>query len=99
MTNLQDELPLEWPVYHEYTIELRKGADPEDMEVLRHHTASTSLDAIGLIGGLRDRSAFRDKVAWRAQEVDGKGDLFGLAPDGVIFQIHVTPDLNTELAE
>lgn len=86
-------------MYDCYTIELRKGADPEDMEVLRHHTATTVTDAIGLIEGLRDRSAFRDKVTWRDKEVDGKGDLFGLAPGGVIFLIHVTPDLNTELAE
>jgi hypothetical protein len=69
------------------------------MEVLRQSKATETRDAISLIEALRDRSAFRDKVVWRSQEVDGHGDLFGLAPGGVIFQIHVTPDLNTELAE
>jgi len=92
----QPELSLEWPVYTNYTIELRKGNPPGDMEVVREHVATTTIDAVGVIDGLRDRSAFRDKVVWRDQEVDSNGDLFGLAK-GVVWQIHVTPDLNTEL--
>jgi hypothetical protein len=92
----QPELPLEWPVYKEYLIELRRGSSPGEMEVVRHNTARTAADAVGLIEGLRDRASFKDNVEWRDQEVDGKGDLFGLAK-GVVWQIHVTPDLNTEL--
>lgn len=93
----QPELPLEWPVYDHYTIELRKGNPPGEMEVLKQHTATTTIDAIGIIESMRDRTAFRDKVVWRDREVDGNGDLYGLVK-GVTWQIHVTPDLNTGIA-
>lgn len=97
MTSEQQELPLEWTVYDHYVIELRKGSDPDSTELVRQQTATNASDAIDLIEALRDRATFTDKVAWRAQEVDGKGDLYGLA-GGVIYQIHVTPDLNTDLS-
>jgi hypothetical protein len=84
-------------MHDEYTIELRKGNDPEAMDTVRSGTATTTADAVSLIEAFRDRAAFRDDVTWRSDEVDGKGDLFGLAPGGVIWQVHVTPDLNTEL--
>ena len=75
----QPELALEWPVYDEYVIELRKGSDPEAMEVVRHQATETAADAVSIIEAFRDRAAFREDVTWRADEVDGKGDLYGLA--------------------
>lgn len=79
-----------------YTIVLRKGTPPADMEEVRSATAQTVQTAVNIIESFRDRSAFRDKVEWVSKEVDGTGSLFGLAK-GVTWQIQVTPDLNTPL--
>ena len=99
MTNTayeQPELPLEWPVHDHYTVELRKGAVGE-MEPVRSMQAPTVEDAISLIESFRDLAANRDGVTWRDNDVDNHGDLYGLAKGGIVWQIHVTPDLNTEL--
>ena len=81
-----------------YTIELRHGTDPEALEVERTQTARSGTDAISIIEAFRDRCSFRYNVTWRSDEVDQGGDLYGLAPGGEIWQINVTPDLDTELA-
>jgi hypothetical protein len=90
----QQELPLEWPVYDHYTVELRKGAE---LETVRSMKAESAEDALGFIEGFRDSSETKDHVTWKDREVDGTGSLMGLAPGGVVWQIQVTPDLNTEL--
>ena len=92
----QQELPLEWPVHDHYTVELRKGA-VGDLQTVRSTEATTAEDALELIESFRDASESRDKVTWREREVDGTGSMMGLAPGGVVWQIHVNPDLNTAL--
>ena len=80
------------PVADHYEIELRKGMPPE-MEVLRHHEVTTLDDAYSMIEGIRDIVHNRDQVTWQDEEPNRKGDLFGLSPGGVVWQIHVTPPL------
>lgn len=92
----QPELPLEWPVHDHYTIELRKGA-MGDLQTVRSMDATTAEDALSLIEGFRDSSEGRDNVTWQVREPDGTGSMMGLAPGGVVWQIHVSPDLNTQL--
>jgi len=92
ITYEQPELPLEWPVHDHYTVELRKSG-----ETIRSMRASSTEDAIGMIEGFRDSSETKDQVTWRDRDVDGTGSLVGLAPGGVVWQIHVSPNLNTEL--
>jgi hypothetical protein len=89
-------LDLEHPVYDHYTIELRKGTPPDNMEVQRSATAESLENAISIIDSFRSRSSFKDHVKWVANEVDGTGSLFGLA-EGLTWQIQVVPDLNTPL--
>ena len=93
----QPELPLEWPEYHSYKIELRKGA-VHDLEVIRAHEVTDVIDAESMIEGIRDTVQGRDDVTWNGEEVDEHGYLYGLAPGGVVFQIHVTPPLNVALS-
>ena len=92
----QPELPLEWPVYKHYTIELRKGA-MGDLQTVRSTDAETAENALELIESFRDASESRDHVTWQVREPDGTGSMMGLAPGGVVYQIHVNPDLNTAL--
>ena len=92
----QQELPLEWPVYKHYTVELRKGA-MGDLQTVRSTDADSAGDALDLIESFRDTSASRDNVTWQVREPDGTGSMMGLAPGGVVWQIHVNPDLNTAL--
>ena len=92
----QQELPLEWTVQDHYTIELRKGA-MGDLQTVRSMEATTAEDALSLIEGFRDSSEGRDNVTWQIREPDGTGSMMGLAPGGVVWQIHVNPDLNTQL--
>lgn len=93
----QLELPLEFATYDHYTVKLSKGA-VGDMEVLRTHTAQTVDDALNLIEGLRDTAVNRDKVTWQHDEVDERGILYGLAPQGVVFELAVEPPLTTPLS-
>ena len=92
----QQELPLEWPVNKQYVIELRKG-EMGDLQTQRTMEADNVEDALGVIEGFRNTSESRDDVTWREREVDGTGSMMGLAPGGVVWQIQVTPDLNTAL--
>lgn len=92
----QQELALEYPVRDHYTIELRKGA-MGDLQTVRSMEAQTAEDALNLIEGFRDSSESRDDVTWQNREPDGTGSMMGLAPGGVVWQIHVNPDLNTQL--
>jgi hypothetical protein len=93
----QLQLDLEYPVsqHDHYEIELRKGSPP-NQEVVGTTKALTVDDAIDLIDSYRELGANRHNVTWKGDEVDNFGDLYGLA-EGVIWQIHVTPNLNTEL--
>lgn len=99
MTNQPEqlELDLEFPTYDHYTITLGKGA-VGDMEIVRTHTAKSVDDATNLVDGLRDTAANRDKVQWQTDEVNEAGQLYGLAPGGVVFEISVVPPLSTPLA-
>ena len=94
--NEQLTLDLEYPVYDHYVIELRKGTPPNDMEIVRTATAESVENAVNIIESFRGRAAFKDKVQWVSNEVDGSGSLFGLV-NGVTWQIQVVPDLNTTL--
>ena len=97
--NEQQELDLEYAVYEHYVVELRQGSPPN--QVTLHSTkAKTVDDAVDLIEGFRELGRDKHNVAWKDEEVDTYGDLYGLAPGnegGEIWQIHVTPNLETEL--
>jgi hypothetical protein len=80
-----------------YLIEVRKGTG-DDAEIVRAHKAHNVDDAIGLIEGLRDAAVGRDNVTWQNEEVDNAGAMYGLAPGGLVWEIHVTPPLTEELA-
>jgi hypothetical protein len=88
------ELPIE-PVYSHYTVELRKGSPAE--ETVRHHEVKTVPEAEKLIEGLRDTANQRDGVSWQYEEVDVQGNLYGLAPGGVVYTINVVPPLSVAL--
>ena len=90
------ELPLEWLPYDHYKVEIRNGPLFEE-KALRSHKAESVADAVSLIEGLRDTYAARAEVVWQAEEVNGEGKLFGLAPEGVVWVIQVTPPLSTPL--
>lgn len=92
----QPELPLEWPPYDHYKVEIRSGPLFEE-GALRTHKAESVEDAVNLIEGLRDTYAARAEVVWQADEVNGEGKLHGLAPEGVVWLIQVTPPLTTPL--
>jgi hypothetical protein len=92
----QSELPLEWPEYDHYTVEIRSGPLFEE-KPLRTHTADSPEDALNLIEGLRDTYGERMDVTWDGEEVDGNGILRGLAPEGVVFVISVVPPLSVEI--
>ena len=92
----QSELPLEHAVYDHYTIELRKGPQHAE-ETVRHHEVKTAPEAEKLIEGLRDTANQRDGVSWQFEEVDVQGNLYGLAPGGVVFLITVVPPLSVAL--
>ena len=93
----QPELPLELPVTDNYKVEICKGPLFQE-ETLRSHIADDAYDALNLIEGLRDTYASRVGVIWQNEEVDGNGHLFGLAPEGVVYLIRVTPPLTTAQA-
>jgi hypothetical protein len=99
MTNepVQLELDLEYPGYDHYTVKLAKGAQG-DMQVVRTHQATDVDSAINFVESLRDLTANRDEVQWQREGVDERGLLFGLAPQGVVFEISVVPPLSTPLA-
>jgi hypothetical protein len=96
----QPELPLEFPMStaDHYTIELRKGPNGDPTEIVRTHTATNVTDAEALIEGLRDSAFQREEVTWQSEEVNAEGNLYGLAPHGVVYQIAVRPALNVALA-
>ena len=76
----------------EYRVELCTGPLSEE-EVIRKHVADDASDALNLIEGLRDTYAERADVVWQSEEVNDDGQLFGLAPGGVVYQIRVVPPL------
>ena len=92
----QLELPLEYHMHDHYTVELRKGA-VGDMQTLRTHQAKSTEDAANLIEGLRDSCLQRDNVTWQNDEVDGQGNLYGMA-GSTVFQISVVPPLSVSLS-
>jgi hypothetical protein len=94
----QSELPLEWPDYDHYTIEIRKGPQHSE-EVLREHTAKSVEEAENLIEALRDTYYNRNDVTWQNEEVDVHGKLYGLAPGGDTYVISVVPPLGVELTQ
>jgi hypothetical protein len=96
MEDEQLTLPLEMPVYTHYTVELRKGV-VGDMQVVRHHMVPTVDAALNIIDGFVVSTRQRDDVTWQSDEVDAGGNLFGLAPHGVVYQISCVPPLSTEL--
>lgn len=92
----QPELNLEHASYDHYTIELRKGPQHAE-ETVRHHEAKSVKDAESLIEGLRDTANQREGVSWQFEEPGTDGNLYGLAPGGVVYQISVVPPLNVAL--
>lgn len=84
-------------MYDFYTVELRRGVVGE-MTVMRHHRATSVTLALNLIDGLREAAHLRDNVTWQGDEVDAGGNLYGLAPGGIVYQISCVPPLTTELA-
>ena len=98
MTFVQPELPLEWDTmtYDHYTVEIRKGPEFDESQVLRTHNVKTVDDALGLIEGFRDTYNQRNGVSWQDDEVNAEGKLYGLA-GGEVYVISCTPPLTTEL--
>jgi len=93
MTDVQPQLPLEWPdVADHYTIELRTGPMHDELTT-RRHEAKTKADAEALIEGMRDTCAHRDGVSWQYEEPNAEGKLYGLGPNGLVYQIVVSPPL------
>jgi hypothetical protein len=92
----QPELPLEMSTYDHYTVTLSKGPLFNE-DSIHTHVADDRRDAVGLIDGLRDNYAERADVTWQANEVNGEGKLYGLAPGGVVYLIQVVPPLATPL--
>jgi hypothetical protein len=93
MTDLQPQLPLEWPdVAEHFTIELRTGPMHDELTT-RRHEAKTREDAEKLIEGMRDTCAQRDGVSWQFEETNAEGKLYGLGPKGLVYQIVVSPPL------
>jgi hypothetical protein len=97
----QPELPLIFkePNVDHYTIQLRRRPDPaQEEQVVREHTATDTTAAESLIEALRDSALQRDDVSWQAEEVNPEGNMFGLAPGGVVYVIQVTPPLSVNLS-
>jgi hypothetical protein len=92
-------MPLEWAEekYDHYTVEIRRGPQNAE-ETVRSHKANTVDDALRFIEGLRDTFNQRDDVAWKTEEVNDQGTMYGLAPGGEVYVIQVTPPLTVELS-
>jgi len=90
----QPELDLEFPTYDHYTITVSRGA-VDEMETVRSFDAKTDEGALDLIDGLRDTYANRDHVIWQVQEMPETGAMYGLAPQGVVWEILVVPAIGT----
>jgi len=77
---------------YQYTIELRiiRG---EGFEIVRHHVAKTPEDAEAFVEALRDTSYQRLEVTWQSVEPNAEGNMYGLAPGGVVYAIVVLPPL------
>lgn len=96
----QPQLPLDFkePDVNHYTIQLRRGPLQEEQEVLREHTATDVAAAEAMIEALRDTSLKRDEVTWQAEMVNAEGNLYGLAPGGVVYMLSVSPPLSVSLS-
>ena len=92
----QLELPLEMPVYDHYQVTLRRGEMP-DLDYVRSNRASDVDGALSLIEGFMQMAVSRHSVTWRDPEVDPTGNLFGLTPDGEVWQLLVVPPLAYEV--
>ena len=81
------------PLHHRAT-----QGPTHDEVTIRRHEAKTVQDAETLIEGLRDTANQRDGVSWQFEEIDAEGNLYGLAPGGVVYLITVVPPLSVALA-
>jgi hypothetical protein len=91
---IQPELPLDWPVPAEsYTVEIRRGPQFAEAEVLRSHTVKSPEDAYGMVEGLRDTYNQRHDVSWQTEEPNADGQMYGLGPGGEVYVIAVSPPL------
>lgn len=96
MTDTPDQLrlPLEaTPEPDLYTITIATGPILYEENVVRQHQAKTWEDALAFVDALRDTYAGRYEVTWQAEETSADGELFGLAPGGVVYVIRCTPPL------
>lgn len=93
----QLQLDLDFPTYDHYTVKLAKGAVGE-MAVQREHTARTREDAENFVDSLRILAEGRDNVTWQNLEVDERGLLYGMAPEGLVFEISVVPPFSQGLS-
>lgn len=84
-------------MHDHYTVELREGA-VGDMQTVRSHTAKTTEDAANLVDGLRESCLQRDHVTWQGDEVNGEGNLYGMAPGGTVYWISVVPPLTESVS-
>jgi hypothetical protein len=82
-------------MYDHYTIELRKGPVGA-METLRSSEAKNVEDAQTLIEGWRSSCVQRDGVTWQTDEVDAKGDMYGMAGQ-TVWHIACVPPLTEKL--
>ena len=93
MTEPELVLPLEYPEPPDhYTVEVRCGPLFEE-ETVRSMEAKTPEEAVIAIESLRETYAQRENVRWAAEEVNSVGDLLGLADQGRVWHIHVSPAL------
>lgn len=93
----QLQLDLEYHMSDHYTIELRKGA-VGDMETVRQHSAKTTEDAANFVDGIRESCLMREHVTWQGDEVNGEGNLYGMAPGGMVYWISVVPPLTESVS-
>ena len=87
----QLQLPLDFgPAPDHFSVTLSVGQLHEE-EVIRKHEATTPLNALNLIEGMRDAYRARDGVVWGSEEPNPEGAMYGLAPKGVVYVIRITP--------
>lgn len=97
--NQPDQLPLEFPTYDHYTVEVRSGPTHQET-TLRTFEATSVEEAEDVIEAQREYYAQRDEVQWEGDEVDAQGRLYGLKsqPGGAqAWLITVVPPLSTPL--
>jgi hypothetical protein len=78
-----------------YTVKLNTGQPPDEWQEIRKTTSPDEAGAISLIEGFSQFANSRHGVNWLGEEVNENGDLFGHDENGVYWNIHVDPPLDS----